>query len=398
MLVKVTRNLVFAGLLVSALIFFAWLSSPDPKFNRASFESEALTQSIADPDTALTLAQYRADSGEIITLLVDAIHNGEISGIDFADLGAQHVEDPFAALASVEVDHLTAAFSGPFERHVVAIERLLPTAPTGERHLGVGTNFPEHADEANSDSVFVFPKFGTATPARTTLAGSDGGLMDYEVELCMRFDRPVGSLEDFDAAVKGIFLCADFTDRIALLELADPDNLDSGYGFSDAKSGPGFFPTGPFLVIPKDWSSFVANARMMTFLNGDARQDARGREMTLDFRELTEKVLGDMEARRFYYAGEFYKLAPNQRIDRDMTLMSGTSEGVIFTTPARHDYIEMALAYLLEGGPLSDKSLMEIAIPVFIENERKSGHFLKPGDTVTYRASMLGDIIVEITP
>ena len=110
------------------------------------------------------------------------------------------------------------------------------------------------------------------------------------------------------------------------------------------------------------------------------------------------KVLGDMEARRFYYAGEFYKLAPNQRIDQDMALMSGTSEGVIFTAPARHDYIEMALAYLLEGGPLSGKSLMEIAIPVFIENERASGHFLKPGDTVTYRASMLGDIVVEITP
>jgi hypothetical protein len=58
----------------------------------------------------------------------------------------------------------------------------------------------------------------------------------------------------------------------------------------------------------------------------------------------------------------------------------------------------MALAYLLKGGPLSGKSLMEIAIPVFMENERASGHFLQPGDTVTYRASMLGDIVVEITP
>lgn len=78
--------------------------------------------------------------------------------------------------------------------------------------------------------------------------------------------------------------------------------------------------------------------------------------------------------------------------------MSGTSEGVIFTTPARHDYIEIALAYLREGGPWSGKEVMDIAIPVFIENERESGHFLKPGDTVTYRASELGDIVVEITP
>ena len=392
------KSLAIAGLLVGGLTYLAWFSSPDPKFNRASFESEALTQSIAGPDTALTLTQYRADAGEIVTLLVDTIHEGEISGIDLADLGARREEDPFASLASVDVDQLTAAFSGHFERHVVAIEQLLPTAPPGGRHLGIGTNFPEHAEEAHSESVFVFPKFGTATPARTTVAAPEGGLLDYEVELCMRFDRPIRSLEDFDAAVKGLFLCADFTDRIALLELADPDNLDSGYGFSDAKSGPGFFPSGPFLLIPKDWPSFVADTRMMTWINGEARQDARGGEMTLDFRELTEKVLGDMTARRFYYAGDFYKLAPNQHISQDMTLMSGTSEGVIFTTPARHDYIEIALAYLLEGGPLSGKGLMDIAIPVFIENERASGHFLKPGDTVVYRASMLGDIVVEITP
>jgi 2-keto-4-pentenoate hydratase/2-oxohepta-3-ene-1,7-dioic acid hydratase in catechol pathway len=398
MFVKYSRYVVFAGLLLSALTFLAWLSSPDPKFNKASFESKALTQSIADPDRALTLAQYRAGEGEVVTLLVDAVHEGKISGIDLADLGARREEDPFAALASIDADQLTAAFSGHFERHVVAIEQLLPTAPPGGRHLGIGTNFPEHAEEAHSESVFVFPKFGAATPARTMVAAPEGGLLDYEVELCMRFDRPIRSLEDFDAAVKGLFLCADFTDRIALLELADPDNLDSGYGFSDAKSGLGFFPTGPFLVIPKDWSSFVADTRMMTWLNGEARQDARGGEMTLDFRELAEKVLGDMTARRFYYAGDFYKLAPNQHISQDMALMSGTSEGVIFTTPARHDYIEIALAYLLEGGPLSGKGLMDIAIPVFIESERASGHFLQPGDTVVYRASMLGDIVVEITP
>jgi 2-keto-4-pentenoate hydratase/2-oxohepta-3-ene-1,7-dioic acid hydratase in catechol pathway len=229
------KSLAIAGLLVGGLTYLAWFSSPDPKFNRASFER------------ALTLAQYRAGAGEVVTLLVDTIHEGEISGIDLADLGARRVEDPFAALASVDVDNLTAAFSGPFERHVVALEQLLPTAPPGGRHLGIGTNFPEHAEEAHSESVFVFPKFGTATPARTTVAAPEGGLLDYEVELCMRFDRPIRSLDDFDAAVKGLFLCADFTDRIALLELADPDNLDSGYGFSDAKSGPGFFPSGPFL-------------------------------------------------------------------------------------------------------------------------------------------------------
>ncbi len=397
-MIKLLKYSLFTVLLVCALTLLAWLSSPDPKFNRASFESEPLQQTIADPQTALTLAQYRNAAGEVVTLLVEVMQKGAISGIDLADLGAPRAQDPFAALAAVDADQVMAAYARPYTRRMVAIEQLLPSARSGGHHLGIGTNFPEHAEEANSESVFVFPKFGAATPARTTVAAPEGGLLDYEVELCLRFDRPIHSLADFDAAVKGLFLCADFTDRIALLEMADPDNLDSGYGFSDAKSGPGFFPSGPFLVIPKDLSSFVADTRMMTWLNDEARQDARGAEMTLDFRALAEKVLGEMEAQRFYYAGEFYKLAPNQRIEQDMVLMSGTSEGVIFTTPARHDYIEIALAYLREGGPWSGEGLMDIAIPVFIENERESGHFLKPGDTVTYRASGLGDIVVEITP
>ncbi|MFT4766926.1 MAG: 2-keto-4-pentenoate hydratase/2-oxohepta-3-ene-1,7-dioic acid hydratase in catechol pathway [Glaciecola sp.] len=396
MLSKTLRYSGFIILGLGILTFLAWLTSVDPKFNVASFESESLTLELADLDTALTLAQYTAANGNRVTLLVEAVDGPQVTGVSLRDLGAAQVSDPFSALASIEEEQLKTAFSTEKKRHLIDIASLLPTGPKGKRHLGIGTNFPEHAAEASSTSVFNFPKFGAATPARTTVPASQDSLLDYEVELCMRFDRPIESLADFDAAVKGVFLCADFTDRIALLELADADNLNSGYGFSDAKSGPGFFPTGPFLVIPKDWSTFVANIRMMTFVNGEARQDARGSEMILDFRGLTEKVLDDMTARRFYYDDTFYKLAPNERIDSDMTLMSGTSEGVIFTPPARHDYIEILLAYLLKGGPLSHHSLMDIAIPVFIDNEQASGHFLKPGDTVNYRASQLGDIVVDV--
>ena len=165
-------------------------------------------------------------------------------------------------------------------------------------------------------------------------------LLDYEVEFCMRFDRAIASVEDFDAAAKGLFLCGDFTDRAKLTRLVDPDNLDSGSGFSDGKSGPDFFPAGALLVVPRDWKSFVADERFMTFVNGQRRQDARGGEMTLDFRELVAKALGDMDSPRFLYRGEYFKLAPEGQIDADMTLMSGTAEGVIFTGPSRGDIIE----------------------------------------------------------
>ncbi len=394
---KIARYLGGFCLLASSLTFLLWVTSPDPKFNPASFEDAPFEQTLADPGEAVTLAQYIDPAGETVTIVVVAYDGKTVQGIDLADLGAPRSPDPFFALATADLTALQAASSLQFERRQVHVTDLLPTGPTGEQHIGIGTNFPEHAEEAQSESVFNFPKFGTATPARTSVAAQTDGLLDYEVELCMRFDRPISSLEDFDAAVKGLFLCADFTERIKLLELADFDNLDSGYGFSDAKSGPGFFPTGPFLIIPNNWETFVTNTRMMTHLNGQPRQDARGGEMILDFRELAEKVLGDMDQPRFFYQDDFYKLAPAARIEQDMTLMSGTSEGVIFTTPQRHDYIEIAIGYVLKGGPLSGSDFMDFAVEAFIQSERASGHFLQPADVVTYQASGLGDIRVEIT-
>ncbi|MEM9572969.1 MAG: fumarylacetoacetate hydrolase family protein [Pseudomonadota bacterium] len=397
MLSKFGRYFGIVFLLFCGVTFLAWLTSPDPKFNPASFEDAPFDQALVDPAEAITLAQYLDPNGETVTIMVVDYDGETVHGIDLADLGAPRSSDPFIALAAIDGTDIQAAISQQLETRQVEVSDLLPSGPTGDEHLGIGTNFPEHAEEAQSESVFNFPKFGTATPARTSVVAPEGGLLDYEVELCMRFDRSISSIEDFDAAVKGVFLCADFTDRIKLLKLADPDDLDSGYGFSDAKSGVGFFPTGPFLVVPNDWLSFIAETRMMTHLNGEPRQDARGEEMILDFRALTEKVLGDMDRARFSYQDAFYKLAPNARIEQDMTLMSGTSEGVIFTTPQRHDYIEIVIGYVLKGGPFSGKDLMDFAVEAFIQSESASGHFLQPGDVVTYRASGLGDIRVEIT-
>ncbi|MEM6912570.1 MAG: fumarylacetoacetate hydrolase family protein, partial [Pseudomonadota bacterium] len=232
---------------IGLAIFVAWATSDDPKYNPASFEEDPFEPSLASLDVATTLVQYQAADGSVVTLLVERQEGDLVIGMDLADLGAVRAADPFAVLASIDESSLRDALMGPFDRKTVNIADLLPTGSQGSRHVGIGTNFPEHAAESNSDSVFNFPKFGTATPARTTVSAPAGSLLDYEIELCMRFDRAIASLEDFDAAVKGIFLCADFTDRIALLELADPDDLDSGFGFSDSKSGPGFFPTGPFL-------------------------------------------------------------------------------------------------------------------------------------------------------
>ena len=388
---------MLAILAIAALILAGlWATSPDPCGNPATFEDTELTPGILPLDEAITLAQTETADGAIATWLVLGFDQDEATVVDMETLGAEPSSDPFAVLASVGDTDLEARIAEGVTRETVPIADLLPAAGTGDRHIATGTNFPEHAEEASSEAVFRFPKFGTATPARTTVSAEPDVMLDYEIEMCMIFDRPIRSVEDFDAAAKGFFLCGDFTDRSTLIRLVDPDNLDSGHGFSDAKSGPGFYPAGAFLVIPRDWRSFITAERMTTHVNGEPRQDARGGEMTLDFRELAEAALADMAEARFLYRGDYYRLSPEPAILEGMTLMSGTSEGVIFTPPTRADIIEGALWHLFSGRLFEGEAVVSSIIETFIRNEIETAHFLQPGDVVHYRSTSMGDIVIAV--
>ena len=363
--------------------------------NLASFESEPLIPELAEPEDALTFAMVRDPAGSVFPLLVTGFSDNDVSGVDIRQLGVPNGSSVFDAHALVGREALISAFKQGAGVETYKKTDLLPSGGDHDQHVASGTNFPEHAEETDSTMVFNFPKFGTATPAVTNFPQSTVELLDYEVEICVRFDRDVETVEDFDQAVKAFFLCGDFSNRATLTRLINPENFDSGSGFSDAKSGPGFFPTGPFLVIPNDWRSFVDEERMMTFVNGEARQDARGGEMTLDFRELTDKALADTEP-RFVYQKTKHKLLPDDTIAQGATLMSGTSEGVVFTPPTRCDISAGVWAHILGGGFLTGKSERSSVIETFIDREEASRHYLQPGDTVEYSSSRLGTITIDI--
>jgi 2-keto-4-pentenoate hydratase/2-oxohepta-3-ene-1,7-dioic acid hydratase in catechol pathway len=393
---KILKRSTLLIVALAALLYVLKITAPDHKFNLATFEAAPLRSSLLPLSDGWTLAQLVDSNGMLRTHLVVGFDTNSVTAIDLHNHGAPDSKNPFAVLASLSEQKLTALAKDQSLQHSIPFAELSSVAGSARRHLAIGTNFPEHAEEAASDSVFNFPKFGVATPSRTTVSWVEGGLLDYEVELCARFDRPIRSLVDFDESRKGFFLCGDFTQRGTLLRLIDPQNFDSGSGFSDAKSGAGFFPSGALLVVPNDWQKFIANQRMTTSMNGEARQDARGGEMIFDFRQLTEKVLADMDKPRFLFQGEYMKLAPSGQIDLDMILMSGTSEGVIFTMPTRADVIDGVLAYLRGGAMFGKPSFYDSVVDSFINTEYESGHFLEPGDQVEFGSSSLGNIIVQV--
>jgi len=67
----------------------------------------------------------------------------------------------------------------------------------------------------------------------------------------------------------------------------DSQNVTSGKGFPDAKSKKGFLPTGPYLVIPKDWRAFAKELHLQLSINGVTRQEGYAKNMVWNI----EKIL-----------------------------------------------------------------------------------------------------------
>ncbi len=387
------RSLVLAA---GAAVGLAACASDAPQdINPFSGEATPLSISMLPPSAGLTLAQTRNGRGEAVTLLVTAMREGGIRAIDLSSAGARPGADMFEAVAAVGAQKLSELQKAGGGRDY-AMKDLLSPAGTGERHIASGTNFREHQEEASIASVFNFPKFGPASPAVSTVKLKPRVLLDYEVEICVAFDRAIASVADFDAAKKGFFVCGDFSDRAMLVERIDRANMASGVGFSDAKSGSDFFPTGPVMVIPNDWASFVDAERITTKVNGAMRQDARGGEMILDFRELTEKALRDRDDTRYVYAGQHVTLFGGQAIPRGSVLMSGTSEGVIFRPPTPEDFAEGGKRTRASGAAPSEQAEVRAVLDVFIEREMAAKRYLQPGDVVQHAGSSLGALSVTV--
>lgn len=116
-------------------------------------------------------------------------------------------------------------------------------------------------------------------------------------------DIELRSMSDFDAARKGLFLCGDFTDRAALVRNIDLKNITSGDGFADAKSGPDRFPTGPLLVVPRDWKTFLGGVTIATHVDGAPRQAARAADMIKDLPTIVRETLSEAGTRTWSYGG-----------------------------------------------------------------------------------------------
>ena len=181
-------------------------------------EAQPLSTGILSPQEVLSLAlERRASDGLPMYCWSPNCKGDRILAVDLTAAGLTIKTDFFDVLTEVGIETLVDIAQADTNDQFPVVQRsfgdLLPAA---------GTNFPEHQEETGSDSVFNLPKFGVATPLVTKVSNGVGEPLNYEVEICTRFDRNIECIEDFDTAQKGFFLCGDFSNRSVLRRLIDP--------------------------------------------------------------------------------------------------------------------------------------------------------------------------------
>lgn len=340
-------------------------------------------------EKAHTFAQVRQGDA-VATLLVVVPGADKVRAIDLSELSGLYSPDAFDVIGRFDLATLDALARQMQHTQAYPLERLAGVGPRGLAHIAAGTNYPAHGKEVGMDEAFLFPKLSQATGPRSAIAAAPGMLLDYEVEVCARFDRELRSLADFDEARKGFFLCGDFTDRAALVRNINLRNPGSGDGFADAKSGRDRFPAGPFLIVPRDWRAFLKEVTIETWVDGEQRQRASAGDMLKDLRSIVKETLDDAHSRSWLHAGGRIPMVSRAAIGTGSAILTGTGDGVIFRLPEP--------AVLREVMQAPDRARQLALIGRYVAGESAKGIYLQPGQQVRYTSNYLGAIHTTIVP
>jgi 2-keto-4-pentenoate hydratase/2-oxohepta-3-ene-1,7-dioic acid hydratase in catechol pathway len=167
----------------------------------------------------------------------------------------------------------------------VRYDRLLAPIPRPGKILGCGVNYRSHGDE---EPGYVFPDEPTIDfiKVSTAVIGPDADIVippsdrvikrpnynvDYEVELGVVFGRPAKNVSQADA-LDYVFGYTVFNDVGARAVQFKNRQADLGKGFDT------FMPMGPCIVTADEMPD-PGEARIRAFVNGELRQDARGSDM-----------------------------------------------------------------------------------------------------------------------
>lgn len=267
------------------------------------------------PDPKQTVALARVDQGTLILRTVSDTHAE----------GALLQGSPLDAYTAHGLDGLQALRdAGPAKRY--PLTALLPPVPSAPPHIGSGNNFAAHREEVGlHNETELFPKMSTPTAWNAPVPLSRR--LDHEVELCAVTLAPVTPKS---TAELGYVLCNDFTDRWTMMVKLDTDTPLGTTGFADGKGNPGYFPTGPWMVIAKNPDAFAAAVKLRLTVNGRVYQDASQSLAAWDHRRILQGAFEDCGLDFRYHDGPVAWPGCNDTIPAGTLILGGTPSGVVF--------------------------------------------------------------------
>jgi len=351
-------------------------------------------QQILPISQGITLAQIETYN-KVETLLVVADNGTNIDAINLSRLFNSN-KDMISLYQEIGFNrfvNIPSAHTNKIQRYL--IDKLLSPAGRSSHHVALGLNYQKHANEVNAkQQPFFFVKATKATRQQDITVSTEE-LLDYEIELCARPLNVLDSVPMNDTPAFGLFLCGDFTDRAKLLKNIDVDNLQSGRGFSLAKSNKNYFPTGPYLVISKNWQDFIDNTRLTLRLNGQLKQNVLAKELIWPLNTILEKSWQHNSNNKSVHNEQVTSLLPDNQISPNMVFLTGTPEGIMFRPPNIGFKISSALKFILLGH-FFNNTLTDYVIQQYNQKLLAEKAMLQPGDQLTLSANYLGKLSINI--
>lgn len=380
------------SLLALSLAVTACRAAPDAEPPAGRAPDQARTVEITNPHVALTFA--RIGSGKVPRVVaVTSYEAGTVAGVDLSSLLGHKVADPIGVLRELGYDTLRDLVVSAPESAIVRVSshELLVPVDLRDYHVAAGTNYPEHAGEAQvEDGPFLFTKLVVPTASTAPVSVGDG-LLDYEAELAWVTLEPLD--DGATPAAMGVILCNDYTDRATLLRHVDVWNPASGTGFTTGKSYPGYLPVGDLFVVPRDFRAFAASLELRLWVNGSLRQRSLVAEHIWD----VDEILAQTRARRdttWEHRGRQVALPGASGTIPDRTLiMAGTPGGTVFRGIGLGTRVAGAGIWLFGGW---STPVTRQVIEAYVRDARTARRYLQPGDRVLIHVDRLGVIENEI--
>lgn len=257
----------------------------------------------------------------------------------FAQLGPVGEEIPvvFDGDRALDLRGITAKIDGAFlEQNLDTVKQQLAAGElpelegAGDMRIGspiarpsalvcVGMNYVAHAAESGSappENMVIFNKLPNTIvgPNDVVVVPKGSEKTDWEVELGIVIGKRasyIDSVEDAADYIAGYVLVNDLSERTWQIEI-------SGGQWGKGKSGPGFSPTGPWLVTGDEIDA--QNVNLRSWVNGEPRQDSNTSDMIFSINHIVHEL------------SQYMVLEPGDLV------LTGTPEGVALS--GRFPYIQ----------------------------------------------------------